>query len=266
MSYRLLRATASLLRRAHLLGLADSALYIQSVLQERRANAQFRRQRAGFPVPPAHLAFDAYGNVNNAAYVESGELDARTVAEVINQQLAAKSIRVCEWGCGPGRVIRHLRRFLQHPGVELYGTDYNGESIDWCRGHLAGIAFRTNGLSPPLPFDDGFFDCVYGISVLTHLSEAKHIEWIGELKRLIRPGGVVILTTHGDASAGRLLEAERKRYARGEIVVRGEVKEGKKWYLAYQPPAFMRGKLLAGLQVVSHARISDTQDLWVAKK
>jgi ubiquinone/menaquinone biosynthesis C-methylase UbiE len=162
-------------------------------------------------------------------------------------------------------VIRHCARTCG-PRITLYGTDYNQETVAWCRDHLDGITFHVNGLAPPLPFADAFLDCVYAISVLTHLSEDRHFDWINELARVVRPGGIVVLTTHGDASRDRLLESEKLRYAAGELVVRGQVQEGKKWYLAYQSAAFMRDQLLKNWEVVSHTPYSTTQDAWVARR
>jgi SAM-dependent methyltransferase len=266
MSQRLRQSAARALRRVRLLGLADTALYLRSVLKVRRANTGFRATHDDFPVPPSRLAFDAYGNVNNAAYKESGEIDARMIAGILHEHVAGDTARVCEWGCGPGRVIRHLRQFLTFPRVELYGTDYNAETIRWCQRHLDGISFHTNTLAPPLPFEDGFLNCVYAISVLTHLSEEKHFEWMAELKRIVRGGGIIALTTQSDASTDRLLGAEKARYAAGELVVRGGVREGKKWYLAYQPPGFMRSRLLSDWDVVFHGSFTSTQDVWVARK
>jgi len=155
---------------------------------------------------------------------------------------------------------------VRHPGAVLYGTDYRDESVAWCRDHLDGITFYVNKLAPPLPFSDGFLDCVYAISVLTHLSEAKHFEWMKELARVIRPGGILIVTTLGDASTDRLLKSERLLYDAGKLVVRGQVQEGKKWHLAYQPSPFMRDQLLKDWQIISHSSFTNTQDCWVARR
>ena len=265
MSHRLLHSAASLLRRARLLGAADSALYVRSLLRERQANARFRAAHPDFVVPPAHLAFDAYGNVNNEAYVASGEAHARMIADIINRHLSGEEIRVCEWGCGPARVIRHLGRHLNRSRARLYGTDYNRETIAWASKHLEGIEFLPNELAPPLPFEDGYLDCVYAISVFTHLSERSHFEWINELRRVLRPGGIIAVTTHSDASAARLLAEEGARYAEGKLVVRGQVREGKKWYLAYQPPEFMRDRLLVDWTILGNFPFSTTQEVWIAR-
>ncbi|MGY1688890.1 class I SAM-dependent methyltransferase [Geodermatophilus sp. SYSU D01105] len=50
---------------------------------------------------------------------------------------------------------------------------------------------------PPLPFDDGRFDLVLGYSVFTHLPVDHQDAWLAELRRVTRPGGLLLLTVHG---------------------------------------------------------------------
>jgi ubiquinone/menaquinone biosynthesis C-methylase UbiE len=53
------------------------------------------------------------------------------------------------------------------------------------------VTFTVGDLSD-LPFADGFFDCVYCVSVLEHTDSPEAI--IGEFKRILSPGGRLILT------------------------------------------------------------------------
>ncbi|MGB7553755.1 MAG: class I SAM-dependent methyltransferase [Candidatus Korobacteraceae bacterium] len=50
---------------------------------------------------------------------------------------------------------------------------------------------------PPTPFEDGRFDLVVGISVMTHLKEADQFLWLGELQRLTKRGGLLLLSVRG---------------------------------------------------------------------
>jgi ubiquinone/menaquinone biosynthesis C-methylase UbiE len=266
--HRSQHAVANALRRIHLLPLADLVLLAWNVVRKLPANLRFRLSHAGVPVPPPHLSFDAYGHVDRGRYLASGERDARVITQIIERHLQRDGLRVCEWGCGPGRVIRHLERLLADRHPSIYGTDYNAETVEWCRTHFPGISFERNELSPPLAFEDDYFDAVYALSVFTHLSRERHFEWIAELKRVLRPGGIVILTTHSDAATDRLLVSELEQYNAGRLVVRGGVREGKKWYLAYQPSEFVRNEFFAGWELVSRdeRRMFGTQDVWVARK
>ena len=57
-------------------------------------------------------------------------------------------------------------------------------------------AIASDGL-PPLPFDDARFDLVLGYSVFTHLNVQYQDAWLGELRRLVRPGGILLLSISG---------------------------------------------------------------------
>ena len=104
---------------------------------------------------------------------------------------------VCDFGCGSGRVVRYLHPILE--GVRFIGTDIDGEAIQWCTDELAHLAwFETNPHRPPLPFADSSCDLVYAISVFTHLPEDMQSAWLQELRRIVKPGGHVILSAHGE--------------------------------------------------------------------
>ena len=194
------------------------------------------------------------------------DADRRVVIGLFHRGDAA----VLEWGCGPARVIRHLGEFLSGK-ASLAGADYNAETIAWCRENIPGIRFEKNELAPPLPFAAASFDAIYALSVITHLSEKMHGEWRDELLRVLKPGGLLIVTSHGDwYREHHLLPAERAQYDAGRLVVRGGIEEGKKWFAAFHPPAYMRGSFFRGMEIKEHLIHplpgSIEQDVWVARK
>lgn len=56
-------------------------------------------------------------------------------------------------------------------------------------------------LYPPLPYEDESFDAVFGLSVMTHLRRTCQLQWLREIKRVLRPGGVFLATIHGKAAS-----------------------------------------------------------------
>jgi SAM-dependent methyltransferase len=113
---------------------------------------------------------------------------------------------VLDWGCGCARVTRHWAPYFDR--IEFTGTDIDDTMIRWDRDHVAGVRFATNGALPPLPCADESFDLVYGASVFTHLDEEMQQQWLAELRRVLRPGGLLLLSTHGshafDVTRGEL--------------------------------------------------------------
>ena len=69
--------------------------------------------------------------------------------------------------------------------------------------------FDINKLSPPLDYENDFFSLVYARSVFTHLSEELQIEWMKEFARIIKKGGYLYFTTHGENTFGNLDKAHK---------------------------------------------------------
>lgn len=60
--------------------------------------------------------------------------------------------------------------------AEFYGSDIDPEAIAWCKEHHADLAqFVVTPTSPPLPFEDNYFDFIYSISVFTHMPEEMEL-------------------------------------------------------------------------------------------
>jgi SAM-dependent methyltransferase len=258
------------LRATGLLQAYNEAKFVWLAARTAGGNAAFRREHPDEAFPPLRLAYDAYGHIGLRDYHASGLRHAEFVAGLIRKHAGPGSQRVLEWGCGPARVIRHLPALLG-PDSTCVGTDYNPATISWCRANIPGIRFEPNELQPPLSLDAGSIDAAYALSVFTHLSEAMHVAWRDELLRVLKPGGFLIATTHGAWYRERhLLPAERADYDAGRLVVRGSVREGKKWFAAFHPPAWVRGTLLKSFDILDHQASplpnSIEQDVWVARK
>ena len=258
-------------RRLGLLGLADRVKLGLARVLTRRRNQQFRRTHPDFAVPPDDLAFDAYNSLDWQHYRDGGRRQAEIFATLIARHCAAPKLRVLEWGCGPGRLIRNMTALLGERAGSLTGADYNPRTIAWCRANLPGIAFAENALLPPLPFADASFDAVYCFSVFTHLSEPVQLAWAAELRRVLAPGGLLVCTTHGDHYRYLLTDVgEQRRYATGHVVEQAKYREGRKWFFALHPPAHVRSTLLADYADVAPARppaaAGILQDVWIARK
>lgn len=260
------------IRAANLLGAADRCKFWLGKARVGARNRRFQREFPDFATPPSHLAFDAFNHADWSQYRASGMAHSAVFARAILAETPpSPALDVLEWGCGPGRLIRHMGSLLGERAGTITGTDYNEESVAWCRRNLCGIRFECNGLHPPLPFPDQSFDVVYNFSVFTHLSDSVQREWAAELKRVLRPGGLAVCTTHGDAYRYLLAsEAERLRYESGDVVVQGNYSEGKKWFFAIHPEAYVRTELLGCFETVRRFPTEATdgvlQDFWIARK
>ena len=260
----------NLLRAARVLPIAERLNYVSIFLREHRSNSAFARSCPDEAFPPCKILYDAMSSTSYPDYFSTGRQIAGLIHAMAEPYLPQQEAVVCEWGCGPGRIIRHMRQIDPARKLHLFASDYNGGSIDWCAKHLQGVDFRINGLAPPLPFGAELFDWLYCISVFTHLSEAMHRVWIAELLRAVKTGGILLLTTHGNNFRSKLLPFERSQYDDGGLVERGNVAEGSRTYIAFESPAYMR-RLLQGQEILLHQPnpnpvLAGGQDVWIVRK
>lgn len=147
----------------------------------------------GLPLPPALMRDKVVKGVfQPAKFLREGQ----AVARAITSFLAANGVpvtageRVFEWGCGCGRVVRHLRKL----GLVIEGSDVDAELVEWCRAHIDPAAFLVNGYLPPLSAPNNSYDLVYSISVFTHITQEAADAWIRELARIAKPGGRIVIS------------------------------------------------------------------------
>lgn len=178
--------------------------------------------------------------------------------------------RVLDWGCGPCRTLRWLLADAA-PG-KYYGCDVDGRAIDWCRKHVKNAAFETTNAQPPLPYADNFFDVIYGVSVVTHLNADFQDVWLRELRRIVRPGGLVMLSVMGYGIGSNLPEPQRSQFLeKGFLFARSGVWTGihAEWYAdAYQSEAQVREAFGKHFTVIAYnpAGMNGHQDLVVMQR
>lgn len=151
-----------------------------------------------FAAPDPHLRERVFGGQKSAEeYTRSGLVDWWRVdgALRLGGFDPASGGTLLEFGAGCGRIIQYFA--LYAADCRIVGCDVDPEAMRWCAEHLDFAAFHTVGAAPPTLFADASFDAVYAYSVFSHLPEPLHLAWLAELRRITRPGGVVVLTVHG---------------------------------------------------------------------
>jgi SAM-dependent methyltransferase len=99
---------------------------------------------------------------------------------------------ILDFGCGWGRIIRFFIRDVDNS--RLFGVDPLQEMIAICTQNR-WCNFQLIDVRPPAPFQSNTFDLIYSVSVFSHFSEEMHRVWLAELRRILKPGGLLIATT-----------------------------------------------------------------------
>jgi len=106
--------------------------------------------------------------------------------------------RVLDAGCGVG----YGTRLLAEAGAsEAVGVDLSDDALDRARsGGGAGTRFVVGDLLD-LPFEDEAFDVVVSFEAIEHVAEPEQV--LAELARVLRPDGLLIVSTPNSAVSGQ---------------------------------------------------------------
>ncbi len=117
---------------------------------------------------------------------------------------------VLDVGSGIGRMAAPLTRYLNTQG-QYEGFDVVALGVRWCQKHIStrfpnfrfryvplnNDLYRANGADAGqfrFPYADATFDFTMVISVFTHLLPAAAENYLHEIARTLRPGGVCVAT------------------------------------------------------------------------
>ena len=203
----------------------------------------------GLPYPHPHLCFKVAANYDPVHYFSTGKMGIAAILNIL--QKSGREIdefeRILDFGCGCGRIARHLQNLA---GVEVSGTDINPELIEWSRRNLTFGRFSTNGLESALEYADNSFDFVYAIAVFGHFREDLQKHWMSELRRVLKPGGFLLITVKGKNRIGELKEKEAARFRSGRLVVIEPECSGANYCLVYHPDAYFRNVLAGDMEIL----------------
>jgi ubiquinone/menaquinone biosynthesis C-methylase UbiE len=117
---------------------------------------------------------------------------------LLDSVIATTPARVLEIGCGTGRFARSVLEAL--PDVEYAATDLSAAMV----ASAAALGIPAQQASADaLPFPDASFDVVVAAWMLYHVPDLDHT--LGEVRRVLRPGGLFCAATNGDEHLADLL-------------------------------------------------------------
>jgi SAM-dependent methyltransferase len=100
---------------------------------------------------------------------------------------------VLDYGCGWGRIVRFWLKDFEPEHVT--GIDCLEDAIELCRATIPGVRFELVDPYPPTHLAADSVDVISSFSVFSHLSEEAHLQWLAEFQRVLRPGGILTVTT-----------------------------------------------------------------------
>lgn len=97
----------------------------------------------------------------------------------------------CDMGCGPG----HVARYLYERGVEVCGIDLSAAMVERARCLVPGVDFRQGDMMA-LDAPDGAWAGIAAFYSIIHIPRRDIVPALGELRRVLLPGGLLLLAFH----------------------------------------------------------------------
>ena len=110
------------------------------------------------------------------------------------RQGLAEPAAVLDFGCGIGASLPHLHAAF--PGAALTGLDVSHKSLAIAESRFPGIATLVPYDGAEVPLADASQDLIFSACVFHHIDAAEHTRLFAELKRLLRPGGRLVIFEH----------------------------------------------------------------------
>jgi SAM-dependent methyltransferase len=169
--------------------------------------------------------FDSYGN--NYRDVVQSSIDfsglphsfflrakADVLRELIAQQLGTDKPAMLDVGCGVGSFHPLLRGMVGR----LSGIDVSSASIVRARADNSDVDYRDfDGTN--FPFEDSSFDLVTAICVIHHVLPAGWSHFVSEMRRVVRPGGLVCVIEHNPLNPLTRLAVSRCEFDRDAVLL-----------------------------------------------
>ena len=117
------------------------------------------------------------------------QVKADVLKEIAAKRFPGKTIELLDVGCGHGLIHRKLA------GFSIYGTDVAGEVLELAKRDNPGVEYVPYD-GTALPFETGRFDMTLAICVMHHVPPAAWVNFLKEMKRVLKPGGVAVVIEH----------------------------------------------------------------------
>ena len=139
------------------------------------------------------------------------------VAALLRRNGLAQHCRWLDLGCGPGGNLKLLDRF--DPAL-IVGVDLSPIAVAMAQAKAPHARIVAVDLNSSLPFADNSFDVLTIFNVLYHAWVKSEAEVLAEVKRVLRPGGLAVITEPAFPMMARAMDQAamtRRRYRRQEF-------------------------------------------------
>jgi SAM-dependent methyltransferase len=212
---------------------------------------------------PAFDAFEASGWEHQAPGYDAffTGVTRRTVGALLDAARVGHGTRLLDVGTGPG----HVAGAAAARGAAAVGVDISGAMVALARKRWPGVDFQRAD-AQRLPFPGASFDTATGNFAILHLGRPERA--VGELERVVSPGGTVALTVWDEPERATLFGAVLEAVDACGAAPPGDVPAGPAFFRFSTDDAFRALLEDNGLAAASVAtltfthRVRDVDELW----
>jgi ubiquinone/menaquinone biosynthesis C-methylase UbiE len=101
---------------------------------------------------------------------------------------------ILDFGSGIGNSTPFFRRYF--PSAKLASADISKRSLAVAESRFPSMSTSLWIDRQRIPAEDNTFDVVFSACVFHHIPHEEHIHWLGELRRVTRPDGMLVNFEH----------------------------------------------------------------------
>lgn len=98
---------------------------------------------------------------------------------------------ICDMGCGPGQIARYLHR----QGVDTLGVDLSPRMVEEAQRLNPDIHFHQGDMLN-LPDADNSWGGIAAFYCIIHIPREQIVDALREMRRVLKPGGMLLVTFH----------------------------------------------------------------------
>jgi len=191
-------------------------------------------QAGGLAVPPPYLVTLVASSADLTCFLEHGLDIVAYLDELLRRHGLSfdQGPTTLDFGCGCGRLARHIAPRVIAGGGRFVGLDINPKLVDWSAKNLPG-EYRRNRLLPRAPVEDASVDLLYAVSVFTHVPRASMALWLEDYARMLKPGGVALVSFADEDRIDIAHPARRGELDREGFLTSTTVLEGSNYMSSY---------------------------------
>lgn len=166
--------------------------WLLTLTERRSRNSELKMFLPSLPDEKTQISY--VGKSYKDAFTQGVHAYSRFIESAAELGLKVEAdTKILDFGCGWGRMSQIA--YWKTKPENIISVDVMQEAIDICKATGLRTNLKKIDQAPPVDLGDGTVDMIMAYSVFSHLNERLYLAWMEEFSRLLKPGGVLAITT-----------------------------------------------------------------------